>query len=537
MSWYHTPILLSGVDQYLPHHGRVEATGPTGSVETLEQAGAFRSILVGVNDEFTLMHANVGCVFVYAEMPIIRTTRQTSTVGVGGITIPATVQQNTTGHAFVQLSDHHRVCIFTEYRNGPSKNGYTSPVIGHTTGDSYDYWRLVVEVNGSAVADRIVATAQNMGNGSNQNNVLFGAWYVRLEDGSVKLCAGLWGARGRNNINLASLGGVTFSFLPAPSFGAATAMLAVDVDPQEAFVGLAKAGTFRDQPYTAVANGHLALAYKIGPFERFATARPDDIQTVVGRFGQGLASMRQDLANFAQPLPFGTDTVSLPEFGQGLVAIDNGGHPEYPLTRRGQWIQASRLYPKHDVGYLPTGVSNVAETAAANHKLSRLRIQIQNPTGNLSQSGALPGLAGRTIECDVVHGFNEYSGTSEYTATELDARVVGQVTTFTFSLNAYVSIHRNDVVGPSNAASVDELTARGDIWIELTLFLRQLSESTPGFTPSDKYYDDGVLMLRKTLTQQQKATLFAGDVLGPMATGGNLFYVGIQGDIYVTAIG
>lgn len=533
MSWYHTPIQISQlqVSQYLPHHGRVEATGPTGNVFT---RSFDQYIPVGVNDEFTLMHKNVGCVLVSAAMPIIRTTRQASTVGVGGVTTTVDVQRNTTGHAFVQLSDHHRICVFTEYRNGPTRNGYTSPVIGHTTGEIYDYWRLVIEVNGSAVAERIVSTAQNMSNGSDVNGVVFGAWYVRLQDGSVKLCAGLWGASGRNNINLETV--VTFSFLPAPTFGAATAMLAVDVDAQEAFVGLAKAGTFRDQPYTTILDGFFIMSYKIGPFERVATARPDDIEAVVDRFGQGLAAMRQDLSNFAQPLPFGTDIAVRPEFGQGLVTIDNGGHPEYPTLRRGQWIQASRLYPKHDVGYLPTGVSNVAETAAANEKLSRLRVQIQNPTA--SRPGrTLPGLAGRTIECDVVHGFNEYSGTSQYTATELNARVAGQLTTFTFSLTAYVSIHRNDVVGPSNAASVDELTARGDIWLEITLFLRQLSESTPGFTPSDKYYDDSVLMMRRTLTQQQKATLFAGDILGPMASGGTLIYVGIQGDIYVTAIG
>ena len=374
-----------------------------------------------------------------------------------------------------------------------------------------------------------------MSAGSNQSEVIFAAWYVRLEDGSVKLCGGLWGVSGRNNVNQ-DVTDSNFRFLPAPSFGAATAMLSVDVNANEAFVGLAKAGTFRDQPYTPVSNGLFRLAYKIGPFERFGIARPDDSQAVIARFGQGLASLRQDLANFAQPLPVGTDIAILPEFGQGLVRIDNHGHPEYPIFRTGQWIQASRIYPKHDVGYLPTGVSNVAETEAANQKLSRLRIQIQNPTSS-QPFRTLPGLAGRTIECDVVHGFNEYSGTSQYTGTQLNARVLGQLTTFTFSLNAYVSIHRNDVVGPSNAASVDVLTVRGDILLDLTLFLRQLSESTPGFTPSTKYHDDSVLMVRRTLTEQQKTTLFAGDVLGPITFRNDLNYLGFYGDIYVTAIG
>jgi hypothetical protein len=484
MSWIITPagLTLQTINP-LPHQRRIDATGvnipfTNYSVATGGVGGVGRRshVLYSIG-EAQLQHEGLGAVLTTVTLPTITSTAPFAE-GVG----------RTRGSAFIRLSDAHEARLKCLNRHANYPNGASLPIIGHSRQLhspaseklTYDYLALALVVNGTEVQSRIVTSLWE------QASIRFGAWYVIDSNNAIYFCCGAWGNSTQRIpvSNIPSVGSL-------PTFGAGTFLLAELVDHSDVFVGLPRFGTYCDQTnFTGGGGGDFFIAAKSGLFTHARHATPDPPEALLARAGQGLASLRQDLSNFSQPLPAHSNTTGNVAYGQGIINIDNGGHPEYPVGRIGQFVVASHAYTTGEMGFLPTGVSNIGNLWEENQRLAQLRLRVTGPA-----TGSFEGevLDGQELLVDAVHGFNEYQG-------ELLYDYSGQPWAF----NAYATIHRADRVLPNNATGFTGVTASSDCFVNVSTFVGPTGASGIESFQFERF-------VSRALTAAQQADLFAGN--------------------------
>lgn len=484
MSWLFTPaqagVSVSTINP-LPHQRRIDATGvniPFNNYSVATGPDGRTSHVLGSIGEVQLRHEGLGAVLTTVLLPAITSTAPFAE-GVG----------RTRGSAFIRLSDAHEARLKCLNRNENYPNGARLPIIGHSRDRhfpnseklTYDYLAIALVVNGTEVQSKIVTSLWE------KASIRFGAWYVIDSNNAIYFCCGAWGNSTQRIpvSNIPSVGSL-------PTFGAGTYMLAEPVGHADVFVGLPRFGTYCDQTnFTGGGGASFFVAAKSGllTHARHATADPPEV--LLTRAGQGLASLRQDLSNFSQPLPAHSNTTGNVAYGQGIINIDNGGHPEYPVGRIAQFVVASHAYTTGEMGYLPTGVSNIGNSWEENQRLAQLRLKA---AASVSPSELTQyGLEDKELLVNAVHGFNEYQGELLYDYQQQP-----------WAFNAYATIHRADRVLPNNATGFTGVTASSDLFVNVSTFVGPTGSG--GIEPVRfKRF------VSRALTASQQADLFAGN--------------------------
>lgn len=461
MSWLFTPaqagVSVSTINP-LPHQRRIDATGvniPFNNYSVATGPDGRTSHVLSSIGEVQLRHEGLGAVLTTVGLPAI-TSNAPFADGVG----------RTRASAFIRLSDAHEARL-------KCMHGFLNP--GHTVPG--DYLELALVVNGTEVKRRKIASMPLFGGG-------FSAWYVIDSGGTIHFCCGAWAI----NPQIAPFPGGRS--LPAPTFGPGTFILAQPVDHADVFVGLPRFGTFCDQTnFTGSGGGSFFVAAKSGLLSHARHATPDPPDAILARAGQGLASLRQDLSNFAQPLVAHSNTTGNVAYGQGIINIDNGGHPEYPAGRIGQFVVASHAYTTGEMGYLPRGVSNIGNSWEENQRLSQLEVRVVYLAIGSDDYFNL----GRPVSLDAACGFNEYQGSLVY------QRTTGQM--WACVVDAFID--RVDVVLPNNATGFTGVTASADF------FVRAIGRLGPT-GPSGMSAIEDTFEVTHALTPAQQADLLSG---------------------------